>query len=95
MEKPSFEILEHAGVVELRASAALTVSNENDFRQHLLKLLQHGKSKSFKLNLKEASAIDACGLHLIYILKRQLNAVNASLVIEMPDRFKKSSALNS
>jgi anti-anti-sigma regulatory factor len=87
MNKPFFEINENGGIIELKAFGELTVSHADVFRLHLLKLLKHGKSKSYKLNLKQASAVDASSLQLIYILKRELTAVNASLAIEMPEEL--------
>jgi len=85
MNEPSFEICESKDLVELKASGELTITNENAFRLHLLKLLRHGRSKSFKLNLRQASSLDTSCLQLVYIFKRQLTAVNATLVIEMPE----------
>jgi anti-anti-sigma factor len=93
MNKPFFEINDNGGTIELKAFGELTVSNADVFRWHLLKLLQHGKSKSYKLNLKQASAMDASGIQLIYILKRELTAVNASLKIEMPEEHEVTTFL--
>ena len=84
MNEASFEIYVGKGSVELKASGKLT-GNENIFRLHLLKLLMQGKSKSFKLNLRQASSIDTTCIQLVYIFKRQLEAVNATLVIEMSE----------
>jgi anti-anti-sigma regulatory factor len=85
MKTPIFEIKEDDGTVELSAFGELTVSSESIFRSHLLLLLKHGKSKLYKLNLKHASAMDVSGMQLIYILQRELNAVDASLTVEMPE----------
>ena len=93
MNKTFFEINENGGTFELKAFGELTVSNADAFRLHLLKLLQHGKSKSYKLNLKQASAVDASGMQLIYILKRELTAVDASLAIEMPEELEVTTFL--
>jgi len=85
MNKPSFDISKNEGSVELSASGELTASYAMAFRVHMLKLLQHGKAKSYKVNLKQVSAMDASGIQLIHILKRVLTAVDATLVIEMPE----------
>jgi anti-anti-sigma factor len=85
MNEPSFEIRESEGTVELRASGELTFIHENALRSNLLTLLRYGKSKNFKLNLRQTSSLDTSCLQLVHIFKRQLSAVNATLVIEMPE----------
>jgi anti-anti-sigma factor len=85
MNKPSFDISRNERSVEIKASGELTGSYAMAFRLHLLKLLQHGDSKSYKVNLQHVSAMDSSGIQLIHILKRVLTAVDASLVIEMPE----------
>ena len=89
MNGPSFEIHVLENAIELKADGELTSNNERVFRLQLLKLLQQERSKSFKLNLRQASAIDSSCIRLIYILKRQLTAVRASIVIEMPESLDK------
>ncbi len=85
MIKPTFQIQETDACIELIATGELTVYSEGTFRMHLLKLLMYGKSKSFKLNLRLVELMDASCIQLIQILNRQLVAVNATLVIDMPE----------
>lgn len=85
MNEPSFEIFESGGTVELRASGELTFIHESLLRSNLLILLRYGKSKNFKLDLRQASSLDTSCLQLFNIFKRQLSTVNATLVIEMPE----------
>jgi anti-anti-sigma regulatory factor len=85
MSKPTFQILETEGCIELISSGELTIYHESIFRLHLLKLLMHGKSKCYKLNLKRVESINASCIQLIQILKRQIAAVNASLIIDLPE----------
>jgi len=85
MTRPTFQIQETEGCIELIAIGELTSYNESIFRLQLLKLLMHGKSKSYKLNLRRVESLDTSCIQLINILNRQLKAVNASLVIDMPE----------
>lgn len=83
MSTPFFEISENEGAVELIASGDLT-ADKAMFRSYLLKLLQHGKSKSYTLNLAGASAIDAASVQLICALKRELNLAETPITIALP-----------
>jgi anti-anti-sigma regulatory factor len=85
MSKPTFQILETEGCIELISIGELTIYNESAFRFHLLKLLMHGKSKCYKLNLRRVESINASCIQLIQILKRQIAAVDASLIIDLPE----------
>ena len=85
MNEITFQIRENEGCIELTASGELSAYTQNNFRLHLVKLLMYGKSKSYKLNLRRVASIDASCVKLIHILNRQLTAVKASLVIEMPE----------
>lgn len=84
MDQLSFELTANDEAVELTAHGELTVSNAMIFRTHLIKLLQHGRQRAYKLNLKNATALDDSAIELIYILRRELSAVNASLIIGLP-----------
>lgn len=84
MSTPFFEISENEGVVELIVSGDLTVGKAI-FRSYLLKLLEHGKSKSYKLNLAGASAIDTASVRLICTLRRELTMAETPLTIELPN----------
>ncbi len=84
MTKTTFQIQETEGCIELVATGELTVCTENSFRLNLLKLLMHGKSKSYKLNLRGVETMDTSCIQLVHILNRQLVAVNASLIVDMP-----------
>ena len=85
MSRPTFQILETEGCIELISIGELTIYNESTFRLHLLKLLMHGKSKCYKLNLRRVESINASCIQLIQILKRQITAVDASLIIDLPE----------
>ena len=85
MSRPTFQILETEGYIELISTGELTIYNESTFRLHLLKLLMHGKSKCYKLNLRQVESINASCIQLIQILKRQIAAVDASLIIDLPE----------
>ena len=94
MSRPTFQILETEGCIELISIGDLTIYNESTFRLHLLKLLMHGKSKCYKLNLRRVESINASCIQLIQILKRQIAAqilkrqiaaVDASLIIDLPE----------
>ena len=85
MSRPTFQILETEGCIELITIGELTIYNESTFRLHLLKLLMHGKSKCYKLNLRRVESINASCIQLIQILKRQIAAADASLIIDLPE----------
>jgi anti-anti-sigma factor len=84
MNKLLFKLNANDETVELAAFGELTANNATDFRSHLIKLLQHGRQRAYKLNLKNATALDASAIELIYILRRELSAVNASLILTLP-----------
>lgn len=83
MSTPFFEIAENESTVELIVSGDLTIDN-GMFRSNLLKLLQHGNSKSYTLNLAGASALDNASMRLICILKRELAVAKTSITIALP-----------
>ena len=85
MSRPTFQIKEAEGCIELISIGELTIFTESTFRLHLLKLLMHGKSKCYKLNLRRVESINASCIQLIQILKRQIAAVDASLIIDLPE----------
>ena len=84
MSRPTFQILETEDCIELISTGELTIYNESTFRLHLLKLLMHGKSKCYKLNLRRVESINASCIQLIQILRRQIAAVDALLIIDLP-----------
>ena len=83
MSTPFFEISANESAVELIASGDLTADNAM-FRSYLLKLLEHGKSKSYTLNLAGASAINAASVRLICTLKRELTLAKTPITIALP-----------
>jgi len=85
MSRPTFQILETENCIELISTGELTIYNESTFRLHLLKLLMHGKSKCYKLNLRRVESINVSCMQLIQILKRQIAAVDASLIVDLPE----------
>jgi len=85
MSRPTFQIVATEGCVELISTGELTIYYESAFRLHLLKLLMHGKSKCYKLNLRRVESINASCMQLIQILKRQIEAVDASLIVDLPE----------
>src|SRR5688572_9298492 len=84
MNKLSFELSVNNETAELTAFGELTFSNSTVFRSQLIKLLEHGRQRAYKLNLKNATALDASAIELINILRRELSAVNASLILALP-----------
>lgn len=82
---PLMILYQYEGAVELRVIGGLTVNDIALFRLYLIKVLQFGKSKSFKLNLKQVMVLDTPCLDLIRTFSQHLKAVNASLTIDMPE----------
>jgi anti-anti-sigma factor len=92
----SFEIRENENVVEMKVSGELTAGNVSAFRSSLLKLLQHGKSKYYKLNLTEASAMDDASIQLICKLIQEMTSTKTKLMVHLPknpDFFSKKRQL--
>jgi hypothetical protein len=72
MSRPTFQILETEGCIELISTGELNIYNESTFRLHLL-------------NLRRVESINASCIQLIQILRRQIAAVDALLIIDLPE----------
>jgi anti-anti-sigma factor len=83
MKKTSFKLKTTGGVIVLEAHGIITVAESNDFRNHIIKMID--KEGELVLNLKDVEAMDTSALQLIYALKTALRANNRKLKIEQPN----------